>query len=116
MRSSRRNRLVGLTLKKKGGAVSETEYVPKPIDTSKVQLTPEIQGLVEKLAQNTHEVWSRQRLKDGWCYGNQRDDVAKKHPDLVTYNKLSESEKNYDRVVVEEVVKVILALGYSIKK
>jgi hypothetical protein len=103
-------------VREKGDAVSETEYVPKPIDTSKVQLTPEIQGLVEKLAQNTHEVWSRQRLKDGWSYGNERNDAAKKHPDLVSYDKLSESEKDYDRVVVEEVVKVILALGYSIKK
>jgi hypothetical protein len=105
-----------LTLRKKGDAVSETEYVPKPIDTTKVQLTPEMRSLVEKLAQNTHEVWSRQRIKDGWSYGNERNDAAKKHPDLVSYDKLSESEKDYDRVVVEEVVKVILALGYSIKK
>jgi hypothetical protein len=103
-------------VREKGDAVSETEYVPKPIDTSKVQLTPEMQSLVEKLAQNTHEVWSRQRLKDGWSYGTERNDAAKKHPDLVSYDKLSESEKDYDRVVVQEVVKVILALGYSIKK
>ena len=96
--------------------MSETEYVPKPIDTTKVELTPEIQSLVEKLAQNTHEVWSRQRLKDGWSYGKERNDTAKKHPDLVSYDKLSEAEKNYDRVVVQEVVKVILALGYSIQK
>ena len=96
--------------------MTETGYVPKPIDTARVKLSPELQDLVEKLAENTHEVWSRQRLQDGWSYGKERNDQAKQHPDLVSYDKLSESEKDYDRVIVKEVVKVILALGYAIKK
>lgn len=96
--------------------MSDTAYVPEPINTTIVKLSPELQDLVEKLAQNTHEVWSRQRFQDGWSYGKERNDQAKQHPDLVPYDKLSESEKDYDRVIVEEVVKVILALGYTIKK
>lgn len=96
--------------------MTDTAYAPKPIDTTKVKLSPELQDLVEKLAQNTHEVWSRQRLQDGWSYGKERNDKAKQHPDLVSYEQLSASEKDYDRVIVEEVVKVILALGYTIRK
>lgn len=91
-------------------------YKPKPIATSKVKLTREIKGLIEKLSRNTHEVWAQQRLKDGWTYGKKRNDARKTHPDLVGYDKLTETEKNYDRVVVTQVVKVILALGYEIKK
>jgi hypothetical protein len=92
------------------------KYKPKPIGTSKVKLTPELKSLIEKLAANTHEVWAKQRLKDGWTYGTKRDDTKKKHPDLVAYDELTAGEKNYDRVVVTQVVKVILALGYEIKK
>jgi len=72
--------------------------------------------LVERLARNTHEVWARKRLRDGWTYGPERNDQAKKHPDLVSYDALSETEKSYDREVVSEVIKVILALGYTIER
>ena len=91
-------------------------YKPKPIATSKIKLTPELRELIEKLAENTHEVWSAKRMRDGWTYGPKRDDARKKHPDLVAYDKLTEGEKSYDREVVTQVVKVALALGYKISK
>lgn len=94
----------------------EKSYVPEPIDTSKVQLSAPMSELVEKLARNTHEVWARKRLRDGWTYGPERNDEAKKHPDLVGYDALPETERGYDREVVSEVIKVILALGYTIEK
>ena len=94
----------------------DKEYVPKPIDTSEVKLTPEIAALVERLARNTHEVWARKRLRDGWSYGAQRDDAKKKHPDLVSYEDLTEGERSYDLDVVSEVVKGMQALGYAIVK
>jgi RyR domain-containing protein len=97
-------------------ALQDEAYVPKPIDTSEVKLTPEIAALVEKLARNTHEVWARKRLRDGWSYGSQRDDAQKKHPDLVSYEDLTESERSYDLEVVSEVVKGMQALGYAIVK
>ncbi len=33
-------------------------YTPKPIDTSDVELSPEILELTELLAKNTHDVWA----------------------------------------------------------
>jgi hypothetical protein len=96
--------------------VQEDSYVPRPIDTSNVQLSAPIRELAEKLARNTHEVWAKKRLQDGWTYGQERNDAAKKHPDLVAYDELTEGEKSYDREVVSEVIKVILALGYTIEK
>jgi len=91
-------------------------YIPKPLDTTHVTLPSELAALVERLAENTHEVWAQQRIKDGWTWGPKRDDEAKKHPGLVPYVKLSESEKDYDRVVSTGVLKAILALGYRIKQ
>ena len=92
------------------------EYTPEPIDTSGVELPPELTGLVERLAESNHDTWARQRLADGWTCGPQRDDAAKRHPDLIPYAQLSESEKQYDRNSVTETLKAIIVLGYAIAR
>ena len=40
-------------------------YVPAPVDTSKVELPPELQELSEKIAKNVHEVWAPNRMEEG---------------------------------------------------
>lgn len=92
------------------------DYTPKPIDTSDVQLNDDILELTEKLAKNTHEVWSAGRISQGWSYGPERDDAEKKHPCLVEYEELSEEEKLYDRNTSMETLKCIIKLGYKIEK
>lgn len=89
-------------------------YLPQPINTSLVTLSSDILLLTEKLAEHAHEVWAAQRIKDGWSLGESRDDVAKKHPCLVSYPQLSDAEKQYDRNAALETLKVIQALGYRI--
>ena len=91
-------------------------YTPKPIDTSGVTLTREILELTEVLAKNAHDTWAQQRLAEGWRYGPQRDDAKKEHPDLVPYEELPESEKEYDRSAAMQTLKAIIALGYRIEK
>jgi ryanodine receptor 2 len=89
-------------------------YVPKPLDTTSVQLPASLEGLLERLAENTHDVWAATRIEQGWTYGPTRDDANKKHPCLVPYPKLPESEKEYDRRTAAEALKAILTLGYQI--
>ena len=91
-------------------------YTPNPIDTTKVELSSDILQLVEKLAENTHDVWAKQRIAQGWTYGEKRDDALKTTPCLVPYSELSESEKEYDRQTALETLRVILSLGYTIDK
>ena len=91
-------------------------YIPKPIDTSGVEVPPELEQLSEYLAKNTHEVWARQRLDSGWTWGETRDSQARTHPDLVPYEELPESEKLYDRQTSMETLKVIISLGYRLVK
>lgn len=91
-------------------------YEPRPIDTSGVELPPELMELVELLAGNNHDHWALQRISEGWRHGPQRDDERKLHPDLVPYNELPEGEKEYDRRSVRETLKAILALGYRITR
>lgn len=90
-------------------------YEPKPIDTSCVQLPPELKERIEELAENNHEVWSRERLQNGWKYGPERNDERKEHPGLVRYEELSETEKDVDRKTVEQTLKAALALGCKIE-
>lgn len=91
-------------------------YQPKPIDTSNVTLSRELLELTELLAKNAHDHWAKQRLAEGWRYGPARDDASKEHPDLVAYEDLTNSEKDYDRQAAIETLKAIVALGYRIDR
>jgi hypothetical protein len=91
-------------------------YTPAPIDTSKIELSPEICRLTETLSRNAHEVWALERIAQGWRYGRDRDDSRKEHPCLVPYEELPESEKVFDRNTAMGTLKALLALGYRITK
>ncbi|NOS89974.1 MAG: Ryanodine receptor Ryr [Methylococcaceae bacterium] len=93
-----------------------SRYQPQPIDTSAINLSPDILQLTEQLAENTHNHWAQQRLQEGWQYGPERDDTDKTHPCLIPYAQLPESEKAYDRNTAMETLKAMLALGYKIVK
>lgn len=92
------------------------EYIPNPADTQSVELPKELLPLIEKMAKNVHEVWSRNRMNEGWTYGPERDDAKKTHPCLVPYEELPESEREYDRATSQETLKLILKLGFEISK
>jgi ryanodine receptor 2 len=91
-------------------------YQPKPIDTGRVELPPDVVELTERLAEHAHDIWARERLAQGWTYGPKRDDDKKHHPCLVAYAELPESEKVHDRNTAMQTLKAILALGYRISK
>lgn len=91
-------------------------YTPKPINTDDIVLSEDLTQLTEQIAENVHEVWAASRISQGWTYGEQRDDIEKKTPCLVPYAELSETEKEYDRNTAMETIKLIVSLGYTIKK
>jgi hypothetical protein len=91
------------------------QYTPKPIETSEIVLPSEIHNLTERLAENAHDIWAAQRLAQGWTHGPSRDDANRKHPCLIPYTDLPESEKEYDRNAAMETLKAIVALGYRIE-
>lgn len=96
--------------------MNKNDYTPQPIDTKDVVLPKELNLLAEEIAKNVHEVWAEGRMKDGWTYGKERDDVQKHHPCLVSYEELSENEKEYDRNTSQETLKLIMKLGFKITK
>lgn len=91
-------------------------YKPQPIDTSDIKLSEDMLSLTEKLAENTHEVWAKGRIAEGWTYGKTRNDELKQTPCLLPYDELPDSEKEYDRNTALETIKLIIKLGYRIEK
>jgi ryanodine receptor 2 len=89
-------------------------YIPQPIDTTGVELPKELEMLVEQMSKNVHDVWAETRIKQGWKYGEQRNDELKTHPCLVPYEELPEEEKEYDRNTSIGTLKLILKLGFRI--
>lgn len=96
--------------------MNKNNYTPQPINTMDVELPKELNELAEMISKNVHEVWSAGRMKNGWTYGEERNDAEKKHPCLVPYEELTESEKEYDRNTSQETLKLIMKLGFKIVK
>lgn len=91
-------------------------YSPKPADCTGVLLPEELNQLLEALSRNVHEVWAHERMKEGWSFGPQRNEIIKKHPCLIPYEQLPESEKDYDRNTAIGTLKFIIKSGYRIVK
>ena len=72
------------------------KYIPVPVDTSDVFLPEELLALTEKIAENVHDVWAVGRISEGWVYGPVKNLEKKTTPQLVPYDELSDSEKEYD--------------------
>lgn len=94
----------------------KTNYIPKPESLDGIQLSDELNDLVEAMAKNVHDVWAQSRMEQGWIYGPERNDQLKHHPCLVAYEELPEVEKAYDRDTAVGTLKLILKLGFNITK
>lgn len=91
-------------------------YTPSPLNTEDILLSDNLIELTEAMAQNVHEVWALGRVKEGWKYGETRNDELKTHPCLVPYEELPESEREYDRQTAIQTLKLIIKLGFEIEK
>ena len=92
------------------------KYIPRPVDTSDIELPRELDDLVELVAKNVHEVWAHSRMSQGWTWGPQRSDTLKTHPSLVPYEDLPEVEKQYDRDTALGTIKLMMKFDFNISK
>ncbi|KAM3606327.1 uncharacterized protein V6R79_014397 [Siganus canaliculatus] len=90
-------------------------YRPSPVDFSHIFLSQAHEEAVNLLAENDHNVWARERIKQGWTNGAQQDVKAKRSPYLVPYSLLDERTRRVGRESVREAVCTLLAYGYSLE-
>ncbi|XP_004859111.1 ryanodine receptor 1 isoform X5 [Heterocephalus glaber] len=90
-------------------------YKPAPLDLSHVRLTPAQTTLVDRLAENGHNVWARDRVGQGWSYSAVQDIPARRNPRLVPYRLLDEATKRSNRDSLCQAVRTLLGYGYNIE-
>jgi class 3 adenylate cyclase len=72
----------------------------------------ELETFIEQLAVKVHQAWMHERQTQGWTFGKQLDHARRKHPSLIEYDCLPESEKEVDRRTVRATIEALRELGY----
>lgn len=79
------------------------DYVPRPVDTSHVVMTPEMEAVVGKTARAIHEDWRSNRAKEGI--------TVEENPLMRPWEELSDGEKADTLNTARETVKAIAVIG-----
>ena len=90
-------------------------YKPGPLDLTHVKLNDQLEGLVEKLASNSHNVWAVERIRQGWTYGYSLDVKNKRNPRLVPFMLCDEAAKQSQRNSIRELIRTLLGYGFAIE-
>ena len=73
-----------------------------------------IEQNIELLAEAEHDGWMEQKKKNGWTWGERRDDANKIHNALVLYKELYEHDREKDRNSVHKFGALLKKAGYKI--
>lgn len=71
-----------------------------------------VMAVIEGLGpEELHERWAKQKIAEGWHYGETKDPEAKTHPCLLPYPDLPPKQRIKDELFSVAVRAAILALG-----
>lgn len=71
---------------------------------------------IEYLAFLEHLRWCDERIQGGWVLGSPRDDERRIHPNLIPYDALSETDKEYNRVAARGIIGILDSMGYAVAR
>jgi len=69
---------------------------------------------IETLAVFEHERWNEEKIRNGWVFGEKRDEKNKTTPYLVSYDRLPENIKQYDRDAVVRIPELLETAGFRV--
>lgn len=69
---------------------------------------------MEQLAVMEHDRWLEDLIGDGWTHGPVRDPVRRRHPDLDSWENLSEVAKEKDRDTVRNLPHILSDAGFQV--
>jgi len=69
---------------------------------------------IETMARVEHIRWCWDKILHGWIYGKVKDDRKKTHPAIISYEDLSESEKEKDRELVRLIPSLLQDVNYDV--
>jgi hypothetical protein len=71
---------------------------------------------IEIMARMEHERWCRELRREGWRYGSARDDAGKRHPGLVPWSDLPDSERDKNRDFIRDLPRLLSRAGFQIQR
>jgi voltage-gated potassium channel Kch len=84
---------------------------PRVVEGEDYQLT---EDTIEELARMEHHRWTTERHGGGWTYGPTRDNCARRHPDLVSWERLSPLAQSKNRDAMRELGSIVGDAGFRI--
>ena len=86
----------------------------RPILPDAADTLSELYGpVLEQLSVLEHQRWMLDKQANGWTLGK-LDTQLRKHPDMIPYDQLDESVKDYVRVSVRNIPAYLKAIGYEL--
>lgn len=67
---------------------------------------------LEAMAEREHESWRAHYLAAGWRFATKRDDARRRHPLLIAWSELDESNREKSRNSVRDALRLLRTLGY----
>uniref|UniRef100_A0A1I7XL42 RyR domain-containing protein n=1 Tax=Heterorhabditis bacteriophora TaxID=37862 RepID=A0A1I7XL42_HETBA len=116
-------------------SMDDGAWVPKIVDVSRVELSRDIQMMIEAFAEHFHDSWASRKvnhpvtlhLEKGWMYGEFYSRQQLSHPRLKPFNQLKEffylkhkylvvnilQERSFYKERCAECLRALIAWGYS---
>ena len=98
----------------------EHEYLPCPIDVNQVTLTPDLEELIDVIAEHVHNVWAEDKLKENpnIRYApldkDRNEEVPGCNHFFRPYAEMTDDDKKYDINMATNAIKLLKRLGYRI--
>ena len=73
--------------------LDQAVYTPVPIDTKNTELPKALEPVIDKIAENIHEIWALNRIQANWTFALVRDDAKKQNPCLTSFERLPETQE-----------------------
>lgn len=95
--------------------LKQAKYILKPLTDWDAPFMKFSTDQVECMAQLEHQLWSKEKLQDGWTYApGDKDMRARTNPDLVAWEVLAEDEKEKNREMVMGLPLLLENAGFQI--
>jgi len=79
-----------------------------------MQMEPFRPEQIERMAQMEHERWCQNKSQAGWRFGPRKDERKRRHPDLVPWDHLPETEREKNRAFVRRIPALLFETGFQI--
>jgi len=94
----------------------QTGYEVHKVKNRKINLIKFSKKEIEIMAEMEHGRWNAERLLAGWKWGEKKDIDKKINPCLVSWQKLPDATKQWDRDMVKDIPRILAELGLEIRR